>query len=1044
MCGIAGFVLGRGDAARAEEVRRMCQTIVHRGPDDEGIYVRGPAGLGMRRLSIIDVSGGRQPIHNEDQTIWVVFNGEIYNFPELRAALEKKGHKFYTHTDTEVIVHLYEDLGPEFVKKLRGMFAIALYDERKQYLLLARDRLGKKPLHYALDGSRLYFGSEIKAILAVAPHLAEVDPEGVLQFFYFDYIPDPYTAYRRIHKLPPGHLLEFEKGTVRVQQYWDLPEYGTNQISSEEECLDELERRLADAVRIRLISEVPLGALLSGGVDSSIVVALMARASSSPVKTFSIGFENEDFSELQYAKIVANRFGTDHHEMVVKPNLWETLQKLTCMMEEPFGDSSIVPTYHVSVMARKHVTVALAGDGGDELFAGYDRYAVNLKRRHFDHIPGWVGRQYRRHVYPHLPSTLRGRKLSWNLSLSSRDRYLDGVSFLPACDRDRALFSRDFQELASHLPDPFLQFREYYDRGPAKDPLSRLLYLDTKTYMTADVLAKVDRMSMAASLEVRAPILDHEFVEWVTGLPAKWKYRGGTRKYILKKLAERVGVPREVLHRAKQGFALPLVHWMRQDMKNELHQILLDPRSLQRGYFNPDAVRAIVEAHVSGKRDHSGVLWQLLVFELWHRNFLERVPGAVEPRAWDAATGAPADARPQTESPDAVQTGADNRTMLSAKKQERLRVVIVAPSLRKVGGQAVQADLLVQNWRNDASVEAKFMPIEPEFPELLRWIERVPFVRTVVGAPFYWARLWRAVSDVDLVHIFSASYWSFWLAPVPAWIVARLRGKKTIVNYRSGEAQDHLSRSQLARAMLRRMGRKVVPSAYLRDVFREFGITAEVIPNLVDGERIWYRERSEVRPVLICTRGCEPYYAVDDVVRAFGLVQKAYPEAELILAGGGSLEPKVRELVGELRLNHVEFAGRVSRERIGAWYDRSDIFVNASILDNMPVSVLEAFAAGLPVVSTAPDGIRYIVEDERTGLLSPPRDWRQLGENVLRLLREPGLARTLAGNARCQAQDYRWETVREQWLDIYCAVARGDRQDEGSGVERKSVAVEVK
>jgi asparagine synthase (glutamine-hydrolysing) len=1027
--------------ALAEEVRRMCNTIVHRGPDDEGIYARGPAGLGMRRLSIIDVSGGHQPIHNEDQTIWVVYNGEIYNFPELRAGLEQKGHKFYTHSDTEVIVHLYEDLGAGCVKKLRGMFALAVYDERKQSLLLARDRLGKKPLHYALDGGRLYFGSEIKAILAVAPHLSEIDPEGVLQFFYFDYIPDPHTAYQRIRKLPPGHLLEFEHGKVRVEKYWDLPEYGTNQISSEEECLEEMERRLAEAVRIRLISEVPLGALLSGGVDSSIVVALMARATSSPVKTFSIGFENQDFSELQHARVVAKRFGTDHHEMVVKPDLWETLQKLTGMMEEPFGDSSMVPTYHVSTMARKHVTVALAGDGGDELFAGYDRYVVNLNRRYFDYIPGWIGRQYRSHVFGNLPGSLRGRKLSWNLSLQSRDRYLDGVSFLPP-NREKALFSREYQEFASRLHDPFQPFRDYYDHGSGNDPLSRLLYLDTKTYMTADVLAKVDRMSMAASLEVRAPILDHEFVEWVTSLPSKWKYRNGKTKYVLKKLAERVGVPRELLDRRKQGFALPLVHWMRQDMKNKLHQILLDPKSLQRGYFNPDAVRAIVEEHISGKRDRAGVLWQLLVFELWHRNFLEAAPVAVGARTWDARGATPQNAIPQPEVASAAQERALNRVLPG--EQGRLRVAIVAPSLRKVGGQAVQASLLVHNWKKDSAVEAKFVPIDPEFPALIRWMERVPYLRTVIRAPFYAIRLWREMGDVDVAHIFSASYWSFWLGPVPAWVVARWRGKRTIVNYRSGEAQDHLSRSRLARFMLCRMGEKVVPSGYLRDVFHELGINTAVIPNLVDVERIRYRERRQLRPILICTRGCEPYYAVDDVVRAFGLVQAVYPQAQLILVGGGSGEAAVRELVAQLRLSAVEFVGRVPREHIGAHYDRADIFINASILDNMPVSVLEAFAAGIPVASTAPDGIRYIVEHERTGLLSPPRDWRQLGENVLRLLRDPRLALTLAGNAQRQARAYRWETVRDQWLDLYRSAARGVCQHERNDVERKPVAVEVK
>jgi asparagine synthase (glutamine-hydrolysing) len=1043
MCGIAGLVGGREDTASSAEVRQMCQTIVHRGPDDDGIYVHGPAGLGMRRLSIIDVAGGRQPIHNEDETIWVVFNGEIYNYPELRAELEKKGHKFYTHSDTEVIVHLYEDFGAECIKKLRGMFAIALYDERRQSLLLGRDRLGKKPLYYGLDGERLYFGSEIKAILAVAPQLAEVDPEGILQFFYFDYIPDPFTAYQRIRKLPPGHLAEFKNGTLQVERYWDLPEYGTRTIVSEEECLEELERRLAEAVRIRLMSEVPLGALLSGGVDSSVVVALMARASSSPVKTFSIGFENQAFNELEYARVLARKFETDHHELIVDPDLWETLQKVTCMMEEPFGDSSMVPTYHVSRMARQHVTVALAGDGGDELFAGYDRYAVNLNRQYSDSIPGWVGEQYRNHVYHRLPDTLRGRKLSWNLSLQSRDRYLDGISFLSACHRDRALFSEDFLSLAARLSDPLTQFRDYYDHAPAKDPLSRLLYLDTKTYLTADVLAKVDRMSMAASLEVRAPILDHEFVEWVTGLNAKWKYRDGTRKYILKKLAEKLGIPRELLYRRKQGFALPLVHWMRQDMKDELRQILLDSRSLQRGYFKPGAVRRIVDEHISGKRDHPGVIWQMLVFELWHRNFLEKLPSMVEPRVWRATTGAATIPVPEQSMVMAAPLNAAYG-ILGGEKQERLRVAIIGPSLRKLGGQSVQANLLLQNWKNDPSVEAKLVPIDPEFPAGIRWIEDIPFIRTIVRAPFYWVQLWKEIGEADVAHIFSASYWSFWLAPVPAWAIARLRGKGTILNYHSGEAKEHLSKSGVASAMLRRMGMKIVPSDYLKNVFRDFGIDAEVVPNLVNADSIPYRERSNVRPVLICTRSCEPYYAVDDVLRAFKLVQAEYAQAQLILVGGGFLESEIRRLAAKLDLNNVEFIGRVSQEQIGAFYDRADIFINASIVDNMPVSVLEAFAAGLPVVSTAPGGIRYIVEHERTGLLSSPHEWRQLGENVLRLLHEPSLAGMLAGNARHQAQNYRWQNVREQWLQHYRTAARGERRNAANVVEPRPLSTEIK
>lgn len=626
MCGIAGMVQTHPDGSVDNAaVHRMCQAIVHRGPDDEGIFVKAGVGLGMRRLSIIDLAGGHQPVFNEDKTIWVVFNGEIYNFPELRAELEKRGHRFYTHSDTEVIVHLYEDLGADCVKKLRGMFAFALYDERRGKLLMARDRLGKKPLHYALSGGRLLFGSEIKCILAVAPELASVNHEALLQYMYFGYVPDPITAFLPIKKLPPGHLLEFEAGEVGVRQYWDLPEYGTHQPRSEEECLEELEWRLAEAVRIRLISDVPLGALLSGGTDSSTVVALMARASSKPVKTFSIGFSHDDFNEAHYARIVAKRFGTEHHELVLEPDVLGTVETLTSSLEEPFGDSSMLPTYFVSCMARKHVTVALSGDGGDELFAGYDRYGIHLRRKIFERIPQSMWSMYRKHVYPRLPENMRGRKFSYNVSLPWRERYVDGISFVPSFERDMPLLSPEFRDVLRTAGNPEDVMYRYFDQAPAKDPVSQMLYVDTKTYMVADILTKVDRMSMATSLEVRVPILDHQFVEWVTGLPTEWKLRGGQQKYILRKLAERVGVPREALYRPKQGFAMPLVHWIRNELKDLIMTVLLEPRTLQRGYFNPDGIRRLLDEHFRERRDHSGRIWRLLIFELWHRNFLEKI-----------------------------------------------------------------------------------------------------------------------------------------------------------------------------------------------------------------------------------------------------------------------------------------------------------------------------------------------------------------------------------------------------------------------------------
>jgi asparagine synthase (glutamine-hydrolysing) len=631
MCGIAGIV-SADPAGRIEPatIRRMCDAIVHRGPDDDGIFVKGNTGLGMRRLSIIDLSGGHQPVFNEDRTVWVVYNGEVYNFPELRRELEDLGHRFATHTDTEVIVHLYEEMGADCVKKLRGMFAFALWDERHSRLLLARDRLGIKPLHYAHVNGRILFGSEIKALLAVAPELAETNREALLQYFYFGYIPDPLTAFCAIQKLPPGHILEFEGGEVRVRQYWDLPPYGTHSPHSEEECLEELEYRLAEAVRIRLIADVPLGALLSGGTDSSTIVALMARACAAPVKTFSIGFREAEFNEAPYAKLVAEHFGTEHHELILEPDVVETVEFLTRSLEEPFGDSSMLPTYYVSCLARRHVTVALSGDGGDEIFAGYERYRIHLNDRSYRWIPEWAGRFYREQIHNRLPQELPGRSLAYSISLPWAERYAEGISLQPF-QREMSLLSDDFIAASK----PLNSIRDYIEKAPAGDDLSRLLYLDTKTYLPGDILTKVDRMSMLTSLEARVPILDHVFLEWVTSLTPEWKMRGNHQKYILRKLAERVGVPKEVIYRRKQGFALPLVHWIRHELKDMIFSVLLDTASTQRGYFNPPGVRRLLEEHFRGRRDHSPRIWRLLMFELWQRNFLEplRATGMIQPLA---------------------------------------------------------------------------------------------------------------------------------------------------------------------------------------------------------------------------------------------------------------------------------------------------------------------------------------------------------------------------------------------------------------------------
>jgi len=622
MCGIAGIV-GPGKLEYSV-LEKMCEALVHRGPDESGLFIKSPAALGMRRLRIIDLAGGKQPIFNEDRSIWAVFNGEIYNFREQRRELESRGHQFRTNSDTEVIVHLYEEFGDDCVGRLRGMFAFALFDERRKRLLLARDRLGQKPLYYALWDEQLLFGSEIKAILAAVPHLSAVNSKGLLQYFYFGYIPDPETCFSAIRKLPPAHTLNFEDGEIQIRKYWELPRYGTHFPADEKECLDQLESRLDEAVRLRLISDVPLGALLSGGTDSSTIVALMARASSVPVKTFCIGFRHSDFDEAQYARKVARRFGTEHYEFVVEPHIEETILNLASSMDEPLGDSSILPTYHVCSLAKKHVTVVLSGDGGDEAFGGYERYWTQLERSKYV-VPQWAGRLYRNNIYRRLPRGTKGRNLVYSLTLPLSERYLESVS-IASTQRNYEVLSNDFLHSGAEDADPLDIFRTFLQNAPASDQLSQILYLDSKTYLPGDILTKVDRMSMACSLEARSPLLDHVLLEWVASLSPEWKLGKTGQKLILTKLAERLGVPREALYRPKRGFALPLIHWMRNQLEDFVQNLLLDSRTLQRGYFSESGIRRLLDAFFRGEMSDCHEIWRLMMFELWYRNFVDQSP----------------------------------------------------------------------------------------------------------------------------------------------------------------------------------------------------------------------------------------------------------------------------------------------------------------------------------------------------------------------------------------------------------------------------------
>ena len=623
MCGIAGFA----DPPRADShpdddaalLHAMCDVIRHRGPDDEGVHTEPGTGLGMRRLSIIDLSTGNQPIRNEDGTVWVVFNGEIYNYRELRRELEGLGHRFYTASDTETIVHAYEEWGEASFSRLRGMFGIALWDRRTRALLLARDRAGIKPLHYAIRGTRLYFASEMKSLLTAGALDATIDLTALDHYFSYLYPPRDRTIFAGGQKLPPGHFLKWADGRAVVHAYWRL---GTSESfrGSADDAAHVLRAVLAGAVRSHMVADVPLGAFLSGGVDSSVVVGLMAEASSRPVQTFSIGFDEPQFDELEHARAVARHFGTDHHEFVVRPDGLGILDRLIAHFDEPFADSSAIPTWYVSEVARRHVTVVLSGDGGDELFGGYDRYLPHPRVARFDRLPVPARRHVAGLVWPLMPHGARGKNFLRHVSRSENGRYLESISFFKP-DEKADLYAADVRQALEGY-DAEQQYAAQLARFGALPAHSRMMRFDFETYLPEDVLTKVDRMSMAHSIESRVPLLDNDVIDFAFTLPPSMKILDGRRKHVLKEAA-RTMLPAGVLDRRKQGFGVPLGVWFRGGLTDVFADVLASPRTRQRGYFEPAFVNRLVQEHLAGRRDHTLRLWQLLVFELWHRQYVD-------------------------------------------------------------------------------------------------------------------------------------------------------------------------------------------------------------------------------------------------------------------------------------------------------------------------------------------------------------------------------------------------------------------------------------
>ena len=633
MCGIAGAVWNDANkTVEPETLQRMIDVLRHRGPDGEGTFfsestVLPGVALGHRRLAIIDLAGGRQPITNEDETVWVVFNGEIYNYGDLRHRLEGAGHRFRTNSDTETLVHLYEDEGPEFVKHLNGMFAIALWDARERQLILARDRLGKKPLVYRCEPGRLLFASELKSILELPDVPREIDPRALDEYLTYQYVPHPRTIFRGIAKLPPGHLAVWRDGRLDVRPYWQ-PDFNEEIDRPAADYAEELRSLLTSAVEMRLQSDVPLGAFLSGGIDSTIIVGLMSQLMREPVRTFSIGFPVKEFDETSFARTAAERFGTIHQEFQVQPDAMEILPQLVWHYDEPFADSSAVPTWYVSQLTRQQVTVALTGDAGDELFAGYPRYLAVWLAEGFDRLPSLVRTLLAGRYWQKIPTSTRQKsrlrqfkRFCEMLGQPPARRYLEWIAIFGEARR-ASLYSESF---LSQLPeqDTMDFLRSGLARCNRRDAVTAFSLTDLVTYLPCDLMTKVDIASMAHGLECRQPYLDYRVVELAARMPRRLKFRHGRGKLILRETFSDL-LPDSINRRRKMGFGVPLDHWFRHELRDFTHDVLFDTSALARGYFQPEAIRQLWTEQQEGRFNHGYRLWSLLIFELWCRRWMAK------------------------------------------------------------------------------------------------------------------------------------------------------------------------------------------------------------------------------------------------------------------------------------------------------------------------------------------------------------------------------------------------------------------------------------
>jgi asparagine synthase (glutamine-hydrolysing) len=1028
MCGICGFV-GLDDDAL---VARMCDTMRHRGPDDVGFFTDRGVALGIRRLSIIDIATGHQPIPNEDETLWIVLNGEIFNYRQLRAELQAEGHRFRTTSDTEVILHLYERMGDRCVERLCGMFAFAIWDSRDRTLVLARDRVGIKPLYYAQRGRQFAFASEIKALLLCPFVRREMNLDALPDYLTLQYVPSPNTMFAGVLKLPAGHTLRLRDGKPHIERYWQVRFDAAGGHRDEGDVLDEFEDRVAGAVRSQLVSDVPLGALLSGGIDSSVVVAIMARAMDRPVQTFTVAFEpGAGYTEVRHAWTVAKALRTDHREMTARPAAAQLLPSLVWHLDEPIADAAALPMFLISRFAKQRVTVSLTGEGGDEFYGGYPRYFLFRWAKTLERVPRVVRENFLRAATRAVPmSPLTRRTISRLLtSGSDAERHLGWVAnFTP--DQVSRLMRGD---PAAQRPLEFVADALATAKGD--DLVHRLMHLDATTWLVDDILTKVDKVTMATALEARVPLLDHVLLEFVMSLPSSLKVRGTTTKVLLRKLAKRF-LPPQIAARPKHAFLVPLDAWFRGDLRRMAENTFLAPDARIAQYLDAEAIHELADMHFAGTRHHGQRLWNLLCLELWHRIFIDQslspVP-ATEAAASLAASEWPRAGHPVRRLRACVSTHNPNdaggvRTLARAMSRiltdQGYDVRILWPSHRLGRAAWGEAEHPFEG------AECIELPSVPQL-ETLRYT-----VPALFGGRFAQdADIYQAVCGPNLPSL----PFALWGKRYVCWVATTLREERRSQMLGLDWSRDswYLRANQPLFPLARRLEAYACRSAAMvlalssytaRAVEEEYGVpkhSIRIIPSPVDTVR--FNEQVEpLRPVggpflLVVARAEDPRKNLPMLLRAFSLVRKEFPELQLVVVGRKPKTSHLLELARSLGVAEAfHLLGHVPDEDVPRICRAAEAYALSSLQEGLGIAPMEAMACGTPVIATRCGGPEDFVLDGRTGLMVPNDDPEAFAAAAIRLLRDDALRARLGRDGAAHIRErFSFEAVGRQFAQVY-------------------------